>query len=327
MSEIYLHNRKIDSVFQLLGEHENDISYSVAWALAQCPSFLHEFLRKVLDLKTNSVDIEIRLQHHEGDGSITDIEIELVNEFYLIIEAKRGWNLPNLTQLEKYAKRPSFIKSKAPSKRLVVLSECSQEYAALNLESKSIGSVKIIPVSWKDIATFAANAQVKGSYAEKRLIRELLTYLGELMTMQNIDSNMVYVVSLASGTSRGWKISWIDIVNKGLRYFHPMGSSGWPKEPPNYIAFRYFGKLQSIHHIEDYEVVTNMHKKIPEIPDEERGAHFLYKLGPAFGTINDVKTGNIYRNGRVWCMLDTLFTCDTISKARDVSKKRQEKAE
>lgn len=327
MSEIYLHNRKVDTVFQLLGEHENDISYSVAWALAQCPLFLYEFLKKVIDIKTDSSDIEIRLQHHEGDGGITDIEIELANEFYLIIEAKRGWNLPNRNQLEKYVKRPSFVKSKAALKRLVVLSECSQEYANLNLKIQSIGSTKITSVSWKDMATFATNAQAKSSYTEKRLLRELLTYLGGLITMQTIDSNWVYVVSLGSGTPDGWNISWIDIVKKRLRYFHPMGGSGWPKDPPNYIAFRYLGKLQSIHHIENYEVVTNMHKRIPEIPDEEWSPHFLYKLGAAFGPSNEVKTGNIYPNGRVWCMLDTLFTSDTISKARDVSKKRQEKME
>ena len=145
--------------------------------------------------------------------------------------------------------------------------------------------------------------------------------------MQNIDSNLVYVVSLGSGTPDGWNISWIDIVKRRLRYFHPMGGSGWPKDPPNYIAFRYFGKLQSIHHIEDYEVVINLHKKIREIPNKERDPHFLYKLGPAFYPSNEVKTGNIYRNGRVWCMLDTLFTCDTISKARDVSNKRQDMSE
>ncbi len=329
MSEIYLHNRKVDSVFQLLGEHENHISNSVAWALANCPSFLDEFIKKVLDIKINSADIEIRLQHHEGGGGITDIEIELVNEFYLIIEAKRGWNLPNRKQLKKYAKRPSFVKSKATlkKKRIIVLSECSQEYATMNLQVQSIGSVSITPVSWKDMADFATDAQVKGSHAEKRLLRELLTYLGGLMTIQNIDSNLVFVVSLRSGTPDGWDISYIDIVKKRLRYFHQMGGNGWPKDPPNYIAFRYSGKLQSIHHIEGYEVVTNMHKRIPEIPNEEWGHHFLYELGPAFCPSNEVKTGKIYPNGRVWCMLDTLFTSDTISEARDITKKRQEMIE
>lgn len=142
--------------------------------------------------------------------------------------------------------------------------------------------------------------------------------------MQNIDSNWVYVVSLGSGTPEGWAISWIDIVNKRSKYFHPVAGGGWPKEPPNYIAFRYYGKLQSIHYIEGYEVVTDMHSKIAEIPKEEWSPHFLYTLGPAFGPHKEVKTGAIYPNGRVWCMLDTLFTCSTISAARDVSKKRSE---
>jgi len=42
----------------------------------------------------------------------------------------------------------------------------------------------------------------------------------------------------------------------------------------------------------------------------------------SFCPTNVVKTGNIFRNGRVWCMLDTLFTCDTISDARDETKSR-----
>jgi hypothetical protein len=104
-----------------------------------------------------------------------------------------------------------------------------------------------------------------------------------------------------------------------------VSGGGWPKDPPNYIAFRYDSKLQSIHRIDDYEVVTNMHKQITEIPNEEWEPHFLYKLGPAFRPANEVKTGKIYPNGRVWCMLDTLFTCDTISKARDISQKRKKK--
>ena len=36
------------------------------------------------------------------------------------------------------------------------------------------------------------------------------------------------------------------------------------------------------------------------------------------------RVGKIYPNGRVWCMLDTLFTSKTISQARDISKKRWE---
>ena len=321
MAELYLHKRKVDSVFQLVGEHENDITRSLAWALSQGPSFLRQFLYKAVDVKVYANDVIIRLQQHEKDGGITDIELESP-QFYVIVEAKRGWNLPSSGQLKKYAERSSFKESRARFKRLVAISECSPEYAELHLEICKVAGVTIQPVSWKDVAILATKAQSEGTYAEKRLMRELLTYLRGLMTMQKLDSNLVYVVSLARGTPVAWGISWIDIVEKRRLYFHPVGGSGWPKEPPNYIALRYYGKLQSIHHIEGYKITTNMHKRIPEIPNEEWGPHFLYTLGPPFCPNKEVRTGNIYPNGRVWCMLDTLFTCDTISAARDLSRER-----
>ena len=56
-----------------------------------------------------------------------------------------------------------------------------------------------------------------------------------------------------------------------------------------------------------------------EIWDTE---HFIFELGSAIVPSKIVKTGNIYRNGRVWAMLDTLLTCDTISEARDIIYKR-----
>ena len=322
MTELYLYNHKIDSVFQLLGEHENDISCSVAWALAKSPSFLQTFIQRITNHKIKTGDTSIHLQQYEANGGFTDIEIELPSKIYIIIEAKRGWNLPKRDQLEKYATR--FKHSSALLKKFVVLSECSQEYADLHLETREVAGVQVKPISWKELAAIAAKAYQDALYAEKRLINELLIYLGGLMTMQNLDSNWVYVVALASGTPQGWKISWIDIVREKGQYFHPVGISGWPKVPPNYIAFRYHGKLQSIHHIESYEVITNMHKRIREIKEEEWESHFLYKLGPAFGPEKEVRTGRIYRNGRVRCMLDTLFTCNTISEARDVSQEREQ---
>ena len=140
--------------------------------------------------------------------------------------------------------------------------------------------------------------------------------------MQSVESNWVYVVSLGSGTSAEGNISWIDCVEKHRKYFHPAGGSGWPKEPPNYIAFRYRGSLQSIHHIEEYRVFTNPHDYFPEIPESDWLSHFLYTLGPAIKPTPEVKTGKMYPNGRVWCMLDTLFVSPTISEARDLSYSR-----
>ena len=141
--------------------------------------------------------------------------------------------------------------------------------------------------------------------------------------MQAAESNWVYVVSVGSGIfSKTWSIPWIDIVEMHRKYFHPVGGRGWPKEPPNYIAFRYRGRLQSIHHIEGYQIFTNVHDHFPEGPETAWDRHFLYDLGPPLKPSNTVKTGKIYPNGRVWCMLDTLFVSDTIAEARDLSNSR-----
>ncbi len=44
---------------------ENDITYSVAWALANSRAFLDEFLREILGLSANLETVVIRLQAHE----------------------------------------------------------------------------------------------------------------------------------------------------------------------------------------------------------------------------------------------------------------------
>ena len=99
----------------------------------------------------------------------------------------------------------------------------------------------------------------------------------------------------------------------------------WPKDPPNYVGFRYFGKLQSIHHVESYEIFTNPNEKFQEIPGKKWNPHFLYKLGPAIIPPREVKSGNI-RNRHDWCMLDTLLITDTISEAKSITGKRKEGA-
>lgn len=322
---LILHTKEIHSVFELLGKNENDISFSVAWALSKCPFFLTGFLTAALGFSPKSGSIEIRLQRHEKDHGYTDIEIECENEFYIIVEAKRGWVVPGEQQLRRYASRASFEKSKAKTKRLIVLSECSRDYGARRLCLDSVCGVSVEFISWRDIARIALVARKRGAHAHKRLLDELLIYLKGLMTMQKIDSNLVYVVAVSADKPKNWQISWIDVIEKKRRYFHPMGIKGWPKEPPNYIGFRYRGHLQSIHHIEGFEIVDDLHQKIREIPSHRHPALFLYRLGPGIRPTRRLSSKGIWPNGRVWCMLDTLLTSDTIAEARNVTQTRLKK--
>jgi len=138
MIDLYLHGHQVHSVFQLLGEDENDISSSVAWALASCPSFRSAFLESQVKYKARGEEVVIRLQHSEKTGGRTDIEIESAGSLYVIIEAKKGWQLPGREQLRKYANRVNFKSSQAPVRLILVLSECSQEYAKANMELNEV---------------------------------------------------------------------------------------------------------------------------------------------------------------------------------------------
>lgn len=322
MTQLFLHGRLIGPVFELLGENENDITYSVGWALSRSPSFLRTFLDETVGYKGETAEAIVRLQDYRKTGGITDIEVELPGQLYVVVEAKKGWSLPSVSQLEKYVSR--YGGKNSPVKKILVLSECSLEYARHNLGLRLLKGVPVEPVSWKAIVHVAERAAAKRGHREKHLLGELLAYLRRVTTVQNIESNWVYVVALSHKIPPQWQISFTDIVNKRQRYFHPVGTNGWPKDPPNYIAFRYEGRLQSVHHIEEYEVFTRIHDYFPEIPNEEWDPHYLYKLGPAIQPGHEVRTGNIYPNGRVWCMLDALLTCKTVSEARDLSKKRED---
>lgn len=308
-----------------MGYKEDDISRSTAWVLGKCQSMLKLLIKDICGSDNfDHEDVEIYVQEYDKNSGITDIEIQDGKEFYIIIEAKRGWELPKPDQLLRYSNREAFTKSLAKHKMIVTLSECSRDYAYHHQMIKDANGIPIKHVSWKDIHIIAEKAYSSASNSEKRLLRELQLYLRGLVSMQNQTSNGVYVVSLGSGNPEGCSLTWIDIVKQKGKYFHPMGS-GWPKEPPNYIAFRYNGKLQSIHHIEGYVISTNMQSEIVEMPDKELGEpYFIYTLGPSITPTKEIKTGNIYPSGRVWCHLDALLTCDTIFDARDLTKKRME---
>ena len=322
MTVLESYGREISSIFQLFGEKENDITLSMSWALARCPEFLKAVVETITGVVVDPDEVTIKNQAYDAATGITDIEVLDNKSVHIIFEAKRGWVLPGSDQLTKYSVREDFAKSAAPHKCIVSLSECSRTYADIHLPN-DIHGVPVSHLPYKEVYQLAKQSAISSNHEQKHLLSQFTDYLWGLMSMQKQDSNMVYVVALGTDKPQGCNISWIDIVQQHDRYFCPVGGNGWPKDPPNYIAFRYYGKLQSIHHIESYTVSRNMHDEIPEMPNEVwDGDCYIYHLGTAIVPGQTVKTGKIYRNGRVWAMLDTLLTCGTISEARDKTKER-----
>jgi hypothetical protein len=320
-SELMIGNRVVENVFQLLGKHEDDISAAIAWSLHSSVHLMTALLTHSTGSKQTDADVIVHVHRHESDHGITDIELYAHDKFHLLIEAKQGWIVPALEQLEKYVSRRSFNASSSPVKKMITLSAASEQYAKKRLGVSKIGGIPLQHISWSTLLDLIEAASILSGNKEKAVLRQLKEYLKMNMGSQRLDSNWAYVVALASGTPNGWSTSWIDVVVKHGKYFHPVGS-GWPKEPPTYIAFRYSGKLQSVHFIAKWEIIDDLSSACPGIPESPVEAHFLYTLGPAIIPVRTIRTGRLFRNGRVWAAIDTLLTSDTISSARDETQKR-----
>ena len=168
MIDLHLHGWKVNTVFDLLGETENDITFSVGWGLARCEPFLGALLQSVFGENSAGDPRSINLQRHAENGGYTDIEIT-TSRAYLIVEAKRGWSLPGEDQLRRYTKR---FHQNSLKRGLLVLSECTPEFAQDNLPPK----IRRIPVhyrSWKQLSSLAHQSARNAPHADKRLLREL----------------------------------------------------------------------------------------------------------------------------------------------------------
>jgi hypothetical protein len=99
--------------------------------------------------------------------------------------------------------------------------------------------------------------------------------------MRDIDSKQAYCVSLSGETLEGSSMTWIDVVKIHRTYFYSAVGGGWPKTPPNYMAFRYQGRLQAIHHVDSYEIGTNLPKTL-SLPPRKRCPGSSYRLDLRF---------------------------------------------
>lgn len=319
---LFIHNREAKSIFETLGTKENGLTYSLGYVLSNSPKFLKALVKYLHPKKVALRNVVIKLQEpatRSRDKGITDIEIVINNEVFILVECKKGWNVPPIDQLKKYRSRfGGFSKRKC---MYVVLSDCTEEYVK-NIYKESLYNIPIQSLSWQKVAETIDDNYRSASHREKFLLNEFRKYLSEAVFMESQESNWVYVVSL-SNDKPGWsKIGWIDYVKNKLKYFYPQGKN-WPPVPPNYMGFRYGGRLQSIHHVEKYEVVDDLHDYIPEVKKGKLRNMFLLWLGDPFEPRKELPNGNIWTNGRLWCMLDTLFTCDTIQQANVISKRRE----
>jgi hypothetical protein len=132
--------------------------------------------------------------------------------------------------------------SEAKTKALVAVTNATQAYAERALPSELKG-VPVRHITWRRIRDLVRRLRPEENNRNKHLLDEFESYLTEILGMENIRSNMVYVVSLGGGGV--WGLDFKEVATRRLRYFYPT-EGHWPSTPPNYIAFRYDGRLQTI---------------------------------------------------------------------------------
>lgn len=324
VSDLVLHARSVGTVFDLLGHQENDMTAALGWGLARSAALLAGFVDHLAAGQPVPDDIVIQLQEHGPvDHGFTDIELRS-REFHAIVEAKRGWNLPSTDQLHRYADR--FRVQGAAIQRFVVLTQNgAQEIVHHRLGGWSPQApIEVAVLGWSQLVWLAERAGREGLAVERALVAELARYLRGVADMRDTDSNQVWVAALTRKPWDGWPSDLTSVVEvEKHRLYHYPSAASYPKIVPNYVGFRYDGRLQSIHHVDGYEIIHSPQPHVPGAPAIEWDEPvFLLRLGPPMRPDHTVRTGTLYGPGHQWADLDLLLTSSTVREAVDLSKAR-----
>ena len=314
MPALTKYNRSVTNIFELIGSNEDDLTASLGWCLTKCPQFLSAFAHH-FEMQPLSDALSIDLQVSDTAGR-TDIEIWAPSQAVAIVEAKVGFTLPSLNQLERYASRKNFQNDPATKKCIIVISDYEGDVARkLSQAPNSISSIEIKYIAWRDLLPLIQRASNESKPAQRRLLHQFYEYLETHVTTRNSNSNLVWITSLSTDKFGNNGLTFVDYVEQEKKYFHPIGKN-YPSTPPNYIAFRYYGALQSIHHVSSYRTVSHLNDAFPNLLDDlEQDPHFVYTLGDPIVPNNEIKTGKLFGSGRHWAAIDLLLTSSTVYDA------------
>jgi hypothetical protein len=325
MPELILHERPVPTFFDLLGRDENDMTAALGWGLAHNAALLRGFLERTAPDVRLAEPPAVELQKYgPADGGFTDIELT-AQELHVIVEAKRGWDPPSESQLLRYENR--FTATGAPAQRFVVLTQNGAEQVVRHrLRAWSPAQpISVSVLGWSDLVSMAGSAGREGRPVERYLATQLGVYLRGVADMRDTNTNEVHVVALTRKVWAGWPadLSPVDEVEKlGLYHYPTVGN--YRKIVPNYMGFRYDGRLQSIHHVDDYEIIETPYGHVPGAPDLRWDAPAnLLHLGRPIRPDHRVPTGKgIWPSAPMVIDIDLLLTSATIVEARNATKLR-----
>lgn len=133
----------------------------------------------------------VRMETADEEGC-TDLKLETADHL-VVVEAKRGWRLPEPTQLARYAARVAAH----DGGMLVTLSDCSPACAGLKLEA--VEGVELRHLPWSSLKTSISAARTRSGGEERYWLTELGECLRRAIRVIDPASSLAFCVSLSTG--------------------------------------------------------------------------------------------------------------------------------
>ena len=225
MSTLARHGRDVTSVYDLLGTNENALTAAFGLTLARSPLLLQRVASRLLPGTPAGCSFGLRMEVRDEQGR-TDLEIEGDSRL-AVVEAKRGWLLPTTRQLAGYAPRVTA----AGGGVLATLSNASPQWAAHVLPAQ-VDGVPVLHLPWSHVREDLAEARGPARGEQRHWLDELHDYLRRAVRVRTLQNSWTYCVVVSRDRpGGGGDRTFRDYVDNGW-YFHPFGSGGWPKRPP-----------------------------------------------------------------------------------------------
>ena len=321
------HDRTVSTPFGLIGKDENALTHALGYTFSRCPRLLQRFLGEagIKGVRLSALrSARIDLQRRRRDG-ITDLEIHIPNQLYVIIEAKIGLSLPSLDQLQKYL--PRFDDKPRSQQKLVALVETDSPAAwqLLGARNERLDEL-LVGVPWADLIPHCIDlrAVYPQDSGQGRWLRWFQRFLEEEYKMKCYTEE-VWIVSASRQPLWEGGMSFLDTHLQGKVYYRGANSP----QRPLYIAFRYGGEVKAIQRVIKVEPEQRPIDVLPQLAnvpeDWPRHLHTVWYLGEPTPLPQAIPSSDPHMRGRRLSLdLDILLSSASIKEAVQKMKIRRE---
>jgi hypothetical protein len=144
----------------------------------------------------------------------------------------------------------------------------------------AVDGIPVRHLPWSTVQATVAAAQGTSQGTERIWLTELDVYLKRAVRVTQTSDMWTYSVVL-SNRQFGLHTFREYVTEEGI-YFYPFGwARGWPKETPNFFAFRWSNLVQRVHRVNKAEITDGLRKRWPSMPaGDAYKPHVLCTLGP-----------------------------------------------